>query len=304
MGEPTPDAASRGFFSTLRGTVLTSIPALSALVFVIVSVKVFRASGMEATTTVAIVSEADQFTLLKGVVLTLLPGFLAALCAIAMWWWADSIPEPGTAATTPHARVSQAEAARRSLFSSQSIFAWSMVVMAYFTVSWPIFLALLLPVVGATVALSREWRSGGFDPTVVRRVRRTLKWVGGTAAALAVGFLTLAPSVWLPLRVISVAPGHQVTANGHQMPRQFAGYVLASDDKGSSLLLAKPRAVIQVGPDDIEDAQPLVRHPRGLDTLPLSAALPGPRPRQRRTLALPAVPRARLAEHLRQVTRP
>ena len=258
MGEPTPDAASRGFFDSLRGTVLASIPALSALVFVIVAVKVFRASGMEATTTVAIVSEADQFTLLKGVVLTLLPGFLAALTAIAMWWWADSIPEPpGAGATTRKAAMSAAEAARRSLFSSQAAFAWSMVVMAYFTVSWPIFFALFLPVVLATVALLRERRAHRFRPTVVTRVRRALKWVGGTAAALAVGFLTLAPSVWLPLRVITVAPGHEVTANGHQMPTRFAAYILSSDDKGSSLLLAKPRAVIQVGADDIEGAQPL-----------------------------------------------
>jgi len=82
--EPKPDPVV-GFFDTLRGAILSSIPALSALVFVVVAVKVFRASYMETTTTVSIVSNADPFQLLKGVILTLLPGFLAALVAAAVW---------------------------------------------------------------------------------------------------------------------------------------------------------------------------------------------------------------------------
>ena len=69
----TSDPAA-GFFDSIRGAIFTSIPALAALVFVVVAVKVFRASRMETTTTVAIVSNADDFQLLKGIVLTLLPG--------------------------------------------------------------------------------------------------------------------------------------------------------------------------------------------------------------------------------------
>ena len=56
----------KSFFDTLRGAVLSSVPALTALVFVVVAVKVFRASMMETTTTVAIVTNADLFALLKS----------------------------------------------------------------------------------------------------------------------------------------------------------------------------------------------------------------------------------------------
>src|SRR5262249_14997601 len=89
----SPDPEIKSFFDTLRGALFASIPALSVLVFIVVAVKVFRASRMETTTTVAIVSTADVVALLKGVILTLLPGFLAALTAAAIWWWAGVIPE-------------------------------------------------------------------------------------------------------------------------------------------------------------------------------------------------------------------
>ncbi len=73
-----PNEEPKHLFETFRTRALASVPALSILTFVIVAVKVFRASGMETSTTVAIVSTADVIALLKGVVLTLLPGFLAA----------------------------------------------------------------------------------------------------------------------------------------------------------------------------------------------------------------------------------
>lgn len=244
-----PSAVTAGFFNTLRGSILSSIPALSALTFVIVAVKVFRASGMEATTTVSIVNSADVVTLLKGVILTLLPGFLAAVAAASLWWWADAVPaadvrgDPGLAA--------------RALLSPQAGFAWAMVTMTFFTVSWPIFLFLLVPALYVTVALARRSRARRQDQPPFPRMRRWVKGLAGTAAALAVGFLTLAPSVWLPLRTITIVPGHAVTANGKQLPSQFAAYVLDSDDAGASLLLARPRAVVQVGPRDIEPARPL-----------------------------------------------
>lgn len=247
------------FFDTLRGSILSSIPALSALIFVIVAVKVFRASGMETTTTVAIVSSADVIALLKGVTLTMLPGFLAAVTAASMWWWADSFPHRSDAGfvTRSGAPLAEAEAARWSLVSAQAAFCWAMVIMAFFTISWPVFLALFLPVALATFELLRQCRTKRYNHTITMRLRRDLKGIGGTAAAVAIGILTLAPSVWLPLRIISVSPGHSVTANGHQMPQQFAAYVLSSDEKGASLLLAQPRAVVTVGPKDISPEQPL-----------------------------------------------
>src|ERR1700682_5180372 len=82
---------SDNVLKTLQGTVWSSIPALSVLVFFAVTVKVFRAARMETTTTVAIVSSADTVALLKGVVLTLLPGFLAGVVAAGIWWWSGFV---------------------------------------------------------------------------------------------------------------------------------------------------------------------------------------------------------------------
>jgi hypothetical protein len=244
-----PSDAAAGFFTTLRGSLLSSIPALSALTFVIVAVKVFRASGMEATTTVAIVNSADVVTLLKGVILTLLPGFLAAVAAAALWWWADAMPADDVRGDP--------EVATRALLSPQAGFAWAMVTMTFFTISWPIFLFLLVPALYVTVVLVRRSRPRRPDRPPFPHVRRWLKGLAGTAAALAIGFLTLAPSVWVPLRTITIVPGHAVVANGKQMPPQFAAYVLDSNESGASLLLARPRAVVQVGPEDIASLRPL-----------------------------------------------
>ena len=293
-----------GFFDSIRGAIFTSIPALSALVFVVVSVKVFRASRMETTTTVAIVSNADDFQLLKGIVLTLLPGFLAGLTAAAIWWWAAVLPER---LEGPDARAD----AERALFSPQAVWAWAMVVMAFFTIWWPVFLVLFVPVLAATgalipvalgasgvsrrtvalvrgavavVAARARARGGGglavswsslvivLVPLVVTPeavlfglrprargtlpLRRTLKVFGLVAAAVFIGLLTLAPTVWLPLRTVTFNGPPPTLKNG-QLPQQVAAYVLSSDDKGSSLLLDNPRAVVDVTRAQVERRMPL-----------------------------------------------
>lgn len=242
------ESNDKSFFETLRGGVLTSIPALSALVFVVVAVKVFRTSGMEATTTVAVVSTADVVALLKGVILTLLPGFLAGLTAASMWWWAGVLPKgvKGGAART---------AAQAALLSPQAFLAWAMIVMAFFTISWPIFLALFLPVAFATYLLLRV--SAGQTKELTARLRPGLRAFGLGAAAVSIGFLTLTPSVWLPLRTVTVAPTHDVTFMGDPLPTKFAAYVLSRDDRETSLLLADPRAVLQVPSTALEPSMPL-----------------------------------------------
>jgi hypothetical protein len=312
VGPDRPPASQDGiksFFDTLWVGVLASIPALTALVFVIVAVKVFRASMMETTTTNAIVSTADVFALLKGVILTLLPGFLAALVALSIWWWAAVLPER---LDGPKVR----EKSRHGLLSPQALWAWAMIVMAFFTVWWPIFLLLLVPVLAATAALiplSLRTEHPGVTASSRRRMlvvyalvpaalvcvmlaaklaagfswpvffvvlvplivvpeavifglrpptsatiglSRALKVFGLTAAAVFVGLLTLAPTVWLPLRTITFT-GEPPTLKSHALPHRVAAYVLSRDDQGASLLLSHPRAVIQVGPDEIEDAMPL-----------------------------------------------
>jgi hypothetical protein len=307
-GEPTPDAAT-SFFETLRIGVLTSFPALSALIFVIVAVKVFRASIMESTTTVAIVSTADIFVVLKGVILTLLPGFLAGLTAASIWWWANVLPERGDGEQPQ-------EAAKRALLAPQAALAWSLTVMAFFTIWWPVFLILLVPVLATTVALVPQAlgleRADGaktppgavlvwgvapalaIDALLVTKavgaiswpafiiiltpalvipaaliygwvnpggagipLRRTLKSFGLVAAAVFIGVLTLSSSVWLPLRLITLT-GTPPTLKHHEpLPHQFAAFVLSRDSHGASLLLNSPRAVVQVGPNDIAKEMPL-----------------------------------------------
>ena len=243
----TRDDPGPSFFDTLRGAVLTSVPALTALVFIVVAIKVFRASIMETTTTVAIVSNADLFALLKGVILTLLPGFLAGLTAASIWWWAGMIPERLDGADAP-------AAARRALFSPQAVFAWAMTVTAFFTIWWPIFLLLFVPVLLTTVALARRSRAlrAPYDTLPLRRMLRVLGLVG---AAVFVGLLTLRPSVWLPLRTITFT-GMPPTLKGRVLPQEVAAYVLDSDDKGADLLLNEPRAVIHVSTAEIEKNTP------------------------------------------------
>jgi hypothetical protein len=272
-------------------------------VFVIVTVKVFRASHMETTTTVAIVSNADVYKLLKGIILTLLPGFLAALAAAAVWWWGEVLPkrldEPGASA-----------AAVRGLYSPQAIFAWAMMVMAFFTIWWPVFLALLVPVLATTGAIAPLAIGASRVPKrstsilhglvaaagvalVVATATSTISWAtlvillvpllvlseavryglraheramlplsatlrtfGLVAAAAFIGLLTLAPTVWLPLRKVTFV-GTPPTLKSERLPRQVAASVLSTDNTGSNLLLDKPRAVIQVTPDEVESAMPL-----------------------------------------------
>lgn len=158
---------------------MTSIPAMTALVFVIVAVKVFRASMMETTTTVAIVSSADVFALLKGVILTLLPGFLAGLAAVSIWWWGGVLP---TQFDDARAR----EEASRGLLSAQAMFAWAMLVVAFFTVWWPVFLVLLVPVLATTAALSARWVRG---PRRRRASRRRKAFVATLLLAVTVVLL-------------------------------------------------------------------------------------------------------------------
>lgn len=303
LSDPT-----KNFFETLRSSVLLSFPALSALVFVVVAVKVFRASLMESTTTVAIVSNANAVALLKGVILTLLPGFLAALTAISIWWWGGVVPRK--VLRDPAKRK---EAVGRALFSPEAVFAWALAVMAFFTIWWPIFVALLVPVLATTSTLVVQYFQGSAHrPTSPAQKRalavagdvilvlaialmghlgvswpavlvivvpvvavvapiiagppqvgaglplaRTLRTFGLVAAAVFIGILTLQPSVWLPLRTISVKGSEPLMLNGKPLRLKFGAYVLSRDKDSVSLLLESPRAVVQVEPGRLESATPL-----------------------------------------------
>jgi hypothetical protein len=236
---------------TLQDTVLTSIPVLSALVFLIVSIKVFRVSGMETTTTVAVVSQADPFALLKGVILTLLPAFLEAATAAALWAWARILPTRDLPEGQP-----TRDAARRTLLSREAGVAWSFIVIAFFTVTWVVFLLFFLAAAVTTGMLWGAWRSQRPWGRRMARLRRVLTVASFVAAFGAVLSLMLASTPWLPLRQVTVAPEHTLTLNGTALPTSFGAYVLKNDDKGTSLLLDDPRAVIDTQPGEVEKAMP------------------------------------------------
>jgi hypothetical protein len=249
---PAPEP-TKTLSETVRSGILTSIPLVSALTFVIVAIKVFRVSGMETTTTVAIVSTADALALLKGVVLTLLPGFLEVLTAAAIWAWRSVVPiedvEDG-----PKVKA----AARAALFSPEAAVAWALIVTAFFTIAWPIFALFFVPMAATTASLASQALTGmRRSRTWLRRWRRALGVVSIAIAAVAICLLALAPTVWTPLRTVTFAPNHPPpTLQGKPLAQRVAAYVLNEDDKRVTLLVDHPRGVVELAPDDLEPAKP------------------------------------------------
>jgi hypothetical protein len=247
MQQPSADTERRSPLSNLEGGLLTSIPVLSALVFVIVAIKVFRVSGMETTTTVSIISKAETFALFRGVIVTLLPGFLEALTAASIWWWAAVLPRRGEAIQAT---------ARSALFSREAAVAWILTVTMFFTIAWPVFLFFFVPVTITTVVLYCTGYHSKAGELIIR-MRMILRIVALTVGAVSLGLLTLTSTPWLPLQTITVRSNRSLTLDHQPLPHKFAAYVLSSNDHGSTLLVDHPRAVIEVSRDDIEPAMPL-----------------------------------------------
>jgi hypothetical protein len=244
------DKAGNSFLERIQNSALASIPVLSALVFIIVTIKVFRVSGMETTTTVAIVSQADAFELLKGVILTLLPAFLEAVTAASLWAWARVLPrdEP---------EGSAGEAARSALWSREAGVAWAFTAITFFTITWTVFLGFFLAALVTTIVLVVGWRTGKPLGPRLERLRVFLMGASFLVAAGSIGSLMLASTPWLPLRAVSVAPNHTLVLKDAVLPRKLGAYVLKRDDKGTSLLIDTPRAVLEVGPGELESDMPL-----------------------------------------------
>jgi hypothetical protein len=80
---------------------------------------------------------------------------------------------------------------------------------------------------------------------------------GLLAAAVFVGILTLESSVWLPLRRITFVADHGPVVKHTALPKQVAGYVLSRDQESVSVLLDKPRAVVELPPTAVESSMPL-----------------------------------------------
>jgi len=242
--------AEAGLLRTLASTVLSSIPVLSAIVFLAVAIKVFRASNMETVTTVAIVSTADVVALLKGVILTLLPGFLAGVVAAAIWWWSrDLVLDPASTDVKGDAK--------RGLHNPRLSLVWVALVIAFYTISWPILVVFLLPVALTTGLLFGQSHDRWMTVSWTRRLLGALRLLSAVAAVVAILFVALSPTVWLPLRAVDLKPGYSAQLNGKAQAPPFAAFLLSSNSKTTSLLLNSPRGVVEISTAGMQPNPPL-----------------------------------------------
>jgi hypothetical protein len=252
------DESDKTFIGTLGGMVLTSLPVVSAVVFFAVAIKVFRVANMETATTVAVVSQADVVALLKGVVLTLLPGFLAAVVAAAIWWWAGEIASPVSEGAS---KIQQAPSKARWAVSPSNpkfVLVIACLTVAFFTLPWSLLLIFLVPV-AAVVVVTRLQAKGR---------AQEVRWAGPAlrASALIVSFwmigsVAMSPTVWLPVRAVDIDDEYRAELNETVVTGRVSAYVLASSDERTSLLLHEPRAVITIPTDKINPYSPLCVFP-------------------------------------------
>lgn len=245
----SPPEREKTFLATLAGVVITSLPVVSSVVFFAVTIKVFRVANMETATTVAVVSQADVVQLLKGVVLTLLPGFLASIVAGCIWWWAADIPHP--VARRDRAAVVDPELAGKavSFANPRFVLVLAGLAVSFFTLPWSVLLVFLVPVTAAVVLLRAQAHRRALG---VRGARQALRSASLLMAFTMIGSLALSSTVWLPVRAIHLRDGYEVELGSVTVQGDVAGYILDSTDKQTSLLLDFPRAVVTVPTDKVE----------------------------------------------------
>lgn len=146
---------------------------------------------------------------------------------------------------------------RAGLLSGEAALAWTLMAMGFFTISWPAFLILFLPMVLCTAWLLGRTLDRWGKPESGRVLRSSLRVFGAVSAIASVAFLTISATVWTPLRLIQVLPGHTVELKGQPLPDRFGAFVLNSGEDGASLLLDSPRAMIQVGAGIIAPDPPI-----------------------------------------------
>lgn len=252
------DERDKTFMGTLGGMVLTSLPVVSAVVFFAVAIKVFRVANMETATTVAVVSQADVVALLKGVVLTLLPGFLAAVVSAAIWWWAGEIPSP---APEGAAKIERTRSKARWAISPSNpkfVLVVACLAVAFFTLPWSLLLVFLVPVVAVVVLARLQSKGRALD----------VRWAGpalrGSALIVSfwmIGTVAMSPTVWLPVRAVDIEDGYRVELNETVVTGRVSAYVLATSEGRTSLLLHEPRAVITIPTEKTNPYPPLCIFP-------------------------------------------
>ena len=220
----------------------TAIPIVSAIAFIAAALKVFRAAGMETSTTVAILSSTDDIELLKGVLVGLLPGFFTGLLALAIWDWSRHLPADGF----------PRESLRESLAGRRAVAVAILLAIGYFTISLlPYALIFLVTLSLYLAVLTRLWTTSEQGSPLLRW--RAIVVVTSLFTAVAsVLVLAVATDVWLPLRDVKIVNGNSITIGTVVVRHQVAAYVLESDDKTTTLLLNSPRAVVTVDTEILE----------------------------------------------------
>jgi hypothetical protein len=159
--KPARAGSSDSLQDVVKTAVLSGLPIVAALTFVAVTIKVFRVARMETATTVAIVSSADPVVLLKGVIVSLLPGFLAGMIALGVWQWATAMPAYGFTV----------QDGRRALSGPRAGLLATLLIIGFFTVPSFAYLLICLPVlafIGVVLSgLLRPWCRARFSSRIL-----------------------------------------------------------------------------------------------------------------------------------------
>jgi hypothetical protein len=214
--------------------ILTNLATLSVLSFLLVAIKVFRISDMETSTALAVVTSADTASVIRGVLIALLPAFLAALIATFLLWRSRAMIHQ---AAFPIPR-----------WVAWVLFALSLFIVA--TVAFAGLLVLFLVMLGLIrwYLRRREDRPRGAMPGL-----RLVSLVSfGLALYFMATFALERTSLWVPEEKVRFAAADLTTQTFPRLayPREdtrsvtFVGYVIKAEE-GSTVMLteSKPGAV-------------------------------------------------------------
>lgn len=228
-----PDAETGGPSPTFQKWLFTNFATISVLSFLLVAIKVFRVSDMETSTALAVITSADTASVIRGVLMSLLPAFVAALIASFLYWRSESL-------------------IRAQAFPIPRWVAWTLLALALFIVATLAFI-LLAALFLATLWLVRRY----VTPSEGNRPRslwlQAVRWASFVFAVyFAVTFALERTSLWVPEERVRFAAADLARQAFPQLayPRErtdsntFIGYVLKQGDGATVLLTeSKPGAV-------------------------------------------------------------
>jgi hypothetical protein len=228
------DEASTG--EQLQTWIRSNLGTISVLSFLLVAIKVFRVSDMETSTALAVITTADTGAVIRGVLISLLPAFLAVLIASYAWWRSQATIK-GTA------------------FPLRRWVAWLLFALSLFIVATVAFVILL----GLFLVMLQLIRAYGARRNGSPRRRFTaLQAVSFLSGALALYFMgTFAlerTSLWVPEERVTFSSkdlAEQVFPPGAYPNRTvgsttFIGYVLREGETTTPMLVESERGAVRV----------------------------------------------------------